>query len=143
MTTLIERMMKTGSVSGSALMSESSLFEEKDPIITDLPILNIAFSGSLDGGLVSGLTVIAGESKTFKSALSLYCMKAYLDKFPDAIAIFYDSEYGISKAYTQTFGIDPSRVIHVPVEHIEMLKFDMTKKLEELKKGDRVFFLVD
>lgn len=143
MASIIERMLKAGSVSGAAVMSESSIFEEKNPVVTELPVLNIAFSGSIDGGLVSGLTVIAGESKTFKSATSLYCMKAYLDKYPDAVAIFYDSEFGISKTYIQTFGIDPSRVIHIPVEHIEMLKFDMTKKLEDLKKGDHVFFLVD
>lgn len=140
---LLTRMMKTGSVLGAAILSESSIFAKKDPVTTDLPILNIAFSGDLDGGLVSGLTIAAGNSKTFKSALGLYCMKAYLNKYPDAIAIFYDTEFGINDSYIRTFGIDPARVLHIPVDHIEMLKFDMTKKLEELKKGDRVFFFVD
>lgn len=142
-TSLLERMMKTGSVSGSALLSQSTIFAKKDPIRTDLPVLNIAFSGELDGGLVSGLTILAGVSKTFKSALGVYCMKAYLDKYPDAIAIFYDTEFGINESYIRAFGIDPNRVVHIPVDHIEMLKFDMTKKLEAINKGDRVFFFVD
>lgn len=142
MASLLDRMLKAGSA-GSTVLSESPIFAKKDPVVTDLPILNIAFSGDIDGGLVSGLTILAGMSKTFKSALSLYCMKAYLDKFPDAIAIFYDTEFGITEDYIQTFGINPARVVHIPVDHIEMLKFDMTKKLEDIKKGDRVFFLVD
>lgn len=143
MASLIERLMKSTTVTGTSLLSESSIFTKKDFVKTHLPVLNIAFSGDVDGGLVSGLTVVAGISKTFKSALSLYCMKAYFDKFPDAIAIFYDTEYGITEDYIKSFGIDPSRVIHIPVEHIEMLKFDMVKKLDEIKKGDHVFFLVD
>ena len=140
---LISRMLKAGAVSGSSVLSESSIFAKKDPVITQLPVLNIAFSGELDGGLIPGLTIVAGESKTFKSALSLYCMKAYLDKYDDAIAIFYDTEFGITEDYIKSFGIDPARVIHIPVEHIEMLKFDMVKKLEDIQKGDHVFFLVD
>ncbi len=140
---LLSRMLKSGSVSGASILSESSIFAKKNPVTTELPVLNIAFSGEVDGGLVSGLTIAAGNSKTFKSALSLYCMKAYLDKYADAIAIFYDTEFGITEAYIQSFGIDPNRVLHIPVEHIEMLKFDMTKKLDELKLGDKVFFLVD
>ena len=50
------------------------MFKEKDLIPTDLPILNIAFSGSLTGGLESGLTVIAGQSKSFKTMLALFCV---------------------------------------------------------------------
>lgn len=142
-TSLLERMLKAGSVSGSSILAESNIFAKKDPIKTDLPILNIAFSGDIDGGLVSGLTIISGMSKTFKSLTSIYCMKAYFDKYPDAIAIFYDTEYGITEDTFRSYGIDPTRIVHIPVEHIEMLKFDMVKKLEELKKGDRVFFLVD
>ncbi|MHB8123403.1 MAG: hypothetical protein ACYDG4_14750 [Desulfuromonadaceae bacterium] len=140
---LIQRLLKAGSTSGASLLSESSIFAEKNPVTTQLPILNIAFSGEVDGGLVAGLTIFAGESKTFKSALSLYCMKAYLDKYSDSFAVFYDSEFGITKEYLDTFGIDASRVIHIPVEHVEQLKFDMVKKLDEIKKGDHVFFLVD
>ena len=140
---LIDRMLKAGSVSGASVLSESNIFTKKDPITTDLPVLNIAFSGEVDGGLVSGLTIISGLSKTFKSVSSIYCMKAYLDKYKDAIAIFYDTEYGLTDATFRAYGIDPTRIIHIPVEHIEMLKFDMVKKLDEIKKGDKVFFLVD
>lgn len=143
MSKLMDKLIKAGSVSGAAIMAESSFFNAKAMVSTPLPILNIAFSGDINGGFSPGITIVAGESKTFKSALSLYCLKAYLEKYDDAIGILYDTEFGITPEYIQSFGIDTSRVIHIPVEHVEQLKFDFNKKLENISKGDHVFFLLD
>lgn len=140
---LLEKMLNAGSVKNSAILAESKFFAEKDPIQTELPILNIAFSGSLKGGLIPGLTVVAGASKSFKTLLSLYCMKAYLEKYDDGVAILYDSEYGITPEYLESYNIDTNRVIHVPIEDVEQLKFDLTKRLNEVEKGDRVFIMID
>jgi hypothetical protein len=135
-------MLAAGSA-GSTVLSESDMFKVHDPVRTSIPIVNVAFSGSPNGGFSHGLTVLAGESKTFKTALALYCLKAYLDKYKDAIGVLYDSEGGCNPQYIKSFGIDPNRVVHVPVEHVEQLKFDFVKKLETINKGDKVFFLVD
>lgn len=143
MSSLLEKLQKSGSIKTASILSESTFFNAKDTIPTDLPILNIAFSGEVDGGLVPGLSILAGESKSFKTLLALYCMKAYFNKYPDAIAILYDSEFGITPEYLDTNGIDPARVLHIPVEHVEQLKFDIVKRLEEVKRGDRVFIMID
>lgn len=140
---LLDKMLKAGSVKGSTVLSKSSFFNDKDPIRTELPIVNIAFCGSLDGGLLPGLTVLAGASKSFKTLLGLYCMKAYLKKYPDGVAILYDSEYGVTPDYLSSFDIDIDRVIHVPIEDVEQLKFDATKRLNEIDKGDKVFIMID
>ena len=140
---LMDKMLKAGTIKGSSVLADSSFFNEKDPIKTDLPILNIAFCGSLNGGLLPGLTVLAGQSKSFKTLLGLYCMKAYLDKYDDGIAIFYDSEYGVTPDYLESYNIDTSRVLHVPIEDVEQLKFDMTRRLDEIEKGDRIFVMID
>ena len=140
---LIEKLQKAGTIKQAAILSESPFFNAKDNVQTNLPILNIAFGGSLSGGLIPGLTVFAGASKSFKTLLGLYCMKAYFDKYPDSVALVYDSEFGITPEYLVSNGIDTSRVIHIPIEHIEMLKFDVVKRLEEIKRGDKVFLLVD
>lgn len=142
MASLMERMAKSGSVKGKSV-SDSSAFGEKPTIKTQLPIINIAFSGSLDGGLVPGLTVIAGQSKTFKSLISLYCLKAFQDKYPDGIALFYDCEYGISNEYMKMCGVDPDRVLYLEIENIEQLKFDIVQKLKSVEKNDKVFILID
>lgn len=140
---LLDKMLKAGSVKTSNILSKSAFFQEKDPIKTELPIVNIAFSGSLNGGLIPGLTVVAGESKSFKTLLGLYCMKAYLEKYKDGVALLYDSEYGITPEYLESYNIDINRVIHIPIEDVEQLKFDMTKRLNEIDKGDRVYVMID
>jgi len=143
MSTLLEKMLKTGSTKTSSVLSTSPFFNQKDVTPTELPILNIAFSGSLDGGLLPGLTVIAGASKTFKTMLSLYCMKAYLNKHPEGIALLYDSEFGITPEYIQSFDIDIDRVVHIPIKDAEELKFDLIQKLETLSSKDDVFVMID
>jgi hypothetical protein len=41
------------------------------------------------------------------------------------------------------FGIDDSRVIHVPVTNIEEAKFVIVEQLNAIERGDHVFFLFD
>jgi len=139
---LLEKLKAAGSIK-SETIADSSFFKPKDIIQTNIPIINIAFSGMLDGGLVSGLTTIAGPSRHFKSNLGLVAVKAYMSKYKDAVCLFYDSEFGISPEYLHAHGIDNTRVIHLPIEHIEQLKFDIVKKLEEIKKSDKVIIFID
>jgi RecA/RadA recombinase len=140
---LLDKMLKAGNIKSASILSKSSFFNAKEIIPTDLPILNIAFSGSLEGGLLPGLTVVAGASKSFKTMLSLYCMKAYLDKYKDGVAILYDSEFGITPDYLESFNIDINRVIHIPIENVEQLKFDIVQRLGEVDKKDNVFIMID
>lgn len=140
---LLEKMLKSGSIKNASVLSKSSFFNAKEVIPTDLPILNIAFSGSLSGGLLPGLTVVAGASKSFKTMLSLYCMKAYLDKHKEGVAILYDSEFGITPEYLESFNIDIDRVIHIPLENVEQLKFDIVQRLNAIEKKDKVFIMID
>ena len=143
MKNLMERILKSGNSKNTSLLSESDFFGEKNFVSTGIPIIDIAFSGSVNGGLLPGLTVVAGASKTFKTMLSLYCMKAYLEKHDDGVAILYDSEFGITPEYIKSFGIDTNRVVHIPIENVEKLKFDLVGKLTEIEKGDNVFIMID
>lgn len=143
MTPLMKKLLENSPTKYATVLSESTMFNNKDNIPTDIPIINIAFSGTVDGGLSSGLTLFAGPSKSFKSAISIVCVKAYLDKYPDAVCILYDSEGGITPKYLHSQGVDPSRVLHIPIEHLEMLKFDIVKQLAELNRGDKVIIVID
>lgn len=139
---LLEKLKSAGS-SPSEILSESGFFKAKDFIQTPIPIINAAFSGRLDGGLVPGLTVIAGHSRNYKSNFGLVCVKAFLDKYEDGVCLFYDSEFGITGEYLESNGIDMERVIHIPIEHIEQLKFDIVKRLEAISKKDHVIIFID
>lgn len=140
---LLQKLLKNSPTKHASVMSDSVFFNDKDVIPTDIPIINVAFSGELDGGLTSGLTLLAGPSKSYKSLLSLVCARAYLNKYKDAVAVLYDSEGGMTPEYLSAQGIDPSRVLHVPIEHLEMLKYDMVKQLNAIERGDKVIFIID
>lgn len=139
---LLDKMKNAGSIKVTTL-SNSILYNAKDFTVTSIPILNAAFSGKVDGGMTSGLTMIAGESKNFKSGLGLVCVEAYLAKYEDAICLFYDSEFGITEDYITNSKVDPDRVLHIPIEHVEQLKFDLVKRLEQIKRGDHVIIFID
>ena len=129
---ILDKIKKNSSIKESAILSKSKFFTDKDMIPTAIPIINVALSGKLDGGLTPGLTMWAGPSKHFKTAFSLLMAKSYLDKYPDAALLFYDSEFGTPKAYFKSFGIDMNRVLHVPLLDIEQLKFDIMNQLSNL-----------
>ena len=139
---LLDKMMKSGSLKVE-LLSDSTFFNKKEPVPTEVPIINMALSGTVDGGLFSGLTFLAGPSRHFKSLLGLIMIKAYMNKYKDAVCLFYDSEFGITPDYIRTNGIDTERVIHIPIEHLEQLKFDISKRLESIERGDKVIIFID
>jgi len=110
---------------------------------TDVPMINVALSGSIDGGLAPGLTVLAGPSKHFKTSFALLMAGAYLKAHPDAVMLFYDSEFGSPQSYFEQFGIDTSRILHTPIANVEELKFDMISQLEEIDREDKVIIVID
>lgn len=140
---LLEKLAKTSTIKHSAILSDSDFFGKKSETVTDLPILNLAFSGSLHKGFGSGLITIAGPSRHYKSNLGLYCVASYLKKNKDAVCLYYDSEFGAPPAYLSTFGIDTSRVLHSPIKHVEQLKFDIVNQLENIERGDKVIIFID
>lgn len=140
---LADKLRKNSKIKLTSVLEDSVLFNKKDCFSTKFPSINIALSGSLDGGMQPGFLQIAGPSKHFKSSIALEIASAYLQKYKDAIILFYDSEFGSTKAYFQKAGIDVSRVIHTPITNIEELKFDIMAQLEQITRGEKVFILID
>ena len=140
---ILDKIKKNSSIKESAILSKSKFFTQKDMIPTSVPIINVALSGRLDGGLTPGLTMWAGPSKHFKTAFSLLMAKSYLDKYNDAALLFYDSEFGTPQSYFDSFGIDTDRVLHTPLTDIEQLKFDIMQQLTNLERGDRLIIVID
>ena len=140
---ILDKIKKNSTIKDSAILAQSKFFQKKDMIPTSIPAINIALSGKLDGGLTPGLTMWAGPSKHFKTAFSLLMAKSYLDKYPDAALLFYDSEFGTPQSYFDSFGIDTERVIHTPLTNIEQLKFDIMTQLEGVDRGDHLIIIVD
>ena len=140
---LMSRLIKNSTIKETSAIADSKVYGRKDVITTSVPMVNVALSGSVDGGLTPGLTVLAGPSKHFKSAFSLLMAAAYMKQYPDSVLLFYDSEFGTPEGYFKSFGIDMERVIHTPVTDIEQLKFDMMKQLDDITRDDKVVIVID
>ena len=140
---LMAKLKKNSKIKLTSQMDESEFFQEKEVVQTDVPMINVALTGSLDGGITAGLTVLAGPSKHFKTSFALKIAAAYLNAKPDAVMLFYDSEFGSPQSYFDNFGIDTSRVLHVPITDAEQLKFDLVGQLEGMDKEDDVIVVVD
>jgi len=140
---IMDKLKKNSKIKETSVLNESKFFGEKDLVNTGVPMVNVALSGDMDGGLAPGLTVLAGPSKHFKTSFALLMASSYLKKYEDAVVLFYDSEFGSPQSYFESFDIDTNRVLHTPVTDIEKLKFDLVGQLENLERGDRVVVVID
>ncbi len=140
---IMDKLKKNSRIKGTEVLEDSVFFGEKDYVTTDVPMVNVALSGDLDGGLTSGLTVLAGPSKHFKTSFALLMAGAYLKAHKDAVLLFYDSEFGSPQSYFEAFGIDVARVLHTPITDVEQLKFDLVNQLDAIERGDKVIIVID
>lgn len=140
---LLDKIKKNSTIKETAVLSKSKFFKAKDMVTTPIYGINIALSAALKGGFVPGFTMWAGPSKHFKTLFSLIMAKSYLDKYPEAVLLFYDSEFGTPQSYFQSVGIDMDRVIHTPITNIEELKFDIMNQIDNIERGDKVIILID
>jgi len=140
---ILDKIKKNTTIKDSAILATSKFFQKKDMIPTSIPAINVALSGRLDGGLTPGLTMWAGPSKHFKTAFTLLMAKSYMDKYPDAALLFYDSEFGTPQSYFDSFGIDTERVLHTPVTDVEQLKFDIMQQLSGIERNEKIMIVID
>jgi RecA/RadA recombinase len=138
----MDKLKKNSRSKDAAVLNESKVLKG-ELVKTNVPMINVALSGSLDGGLTSGLGVLAGPSKHFKTSFALLIAGAYLKQHDDAVVLFYDSEFGSPEAYFETYGVDPNRVLHTPITNVEELKFDIMHQLDNLERTDKVLILID
>jgi RecA/RadA recombinase len=140
---LKEKLIKNSTIAFTATLEDSKIFTKKDIIPTTVPMINVALSGSIDGGLTPGLTMLAGPSKHFKTGFALLMASAFLRKYSDGIILFYDSEFGTPQSYFNTFGIPFDSVVHTPITDVEQLKFDIMKQLTAIERGEHVMIVID
>lgn len=143
MNKLKDKILKNTTIEFTASLLESKIYAKKDMISTKVPMINVALSGTIDGGIAPGMTMIAGQSRHFKTGFSLVLASAFLDKYPEGIVLFYDSEFGTTHNYFKKFNVVMESVVHTPITDIEMLKFDLVRQLTELNRDDHVLIIID
>jgi RecA/RadA recombinase len=140
---LKDKLIKNSTIDYTSTLTDSKIYTKKDVIPTPVPVINVALSGSVDGGLTPGLTMLAGPSKHFKTGFALLMAAAFLKKYKDGIILFYDSEFGTPQSYFKAFGIPFDSVIHTPIMDVEQLKFDIMQQFKGIEREDHVLVIID
>ena len=105
--------------------------DEDSYIDTGSYIFNALLSGSIYGGLPSNkITALAGESATGKTYFAMGIVKAFLDANSDAGVIYFESESAITKDLILNRGIDPSRMLIMPVATVQDFRHSVIQILE-------------
>ena len=110
-------------------------------IDTGSHVFNALLSGSIYGGLPSNkITAIAGESATGKTFFLMGIVKNFLDKNPNAGVLYFESESAITKQMVIDRGIDPERMVILPVTTVQEFRTQSLKVLDgylEQPESDR------
>ena len=109
-------------------------------------LFNALLSGSIFGGLPSNkITALAGESATGKTYFALGVVKHFLDSNPNGGVLYFESESAIPKELVESRGIDPKRMVILPVVTIQEFRHQAIKildmYLEESEQKPMMFVL--
>jgi len=133
---------KTAGNEYAALVSDGVEAGDVDSFIdTGSYIFNALLSGSIYGGLPSNkITAVAGESATGKTFFVMGMVKSFLDANPDAGVLYFESESAITKQMVIDRGIDPARMVILPVTTVQEFRTQAIKVLDkymETPEGER------
>lgn len=139
----VKLLSKTENGKDISVLSESKLSAKKPLAKLDIPMLNVALTGDVDGGMYSGCMQIVGDSRTFKTSYLLIMVAAFLKEHEDGVCLFFDSEQGAALEYFDTYGVDATRVVHIPIMSVEDLKIKTAQALKDIERDEKIFFAID
>jgi len=100
-------------------------------------IFNALLSGSLYGGLPANkITALAGESATGKTYFLMGIVKNFLDQNPDGGVVYFESESALTKDLIVKRGIDPKRMVIMPVTTVQEFRTQALKVLDSYLTQD-------
>ena len=94
-------------------------------------IFNGLLSGSLYGGLAANkITCLAGESATGKTYFLMGIVKNFLDQNSEGGVVYFESESALTKDLIVKRGIDPKRMVIMPVTTVQEFRTQALKVLD-------------
>ena len=132
MSDFLKDIIKTTGNEYAALVSDGVEAGDVDSFIdTGSYIFNALLSGSIYGGLPSNkITALAGESATGKTFFLMGIVKNFLDENPDAGVLYFESESAITQQMVIDRGIDPQRMVMIPVTTVQEFRTQAIKVLD-------------
>ena len=91
----------------------------------------------MNGGLPANkITALAGESATGKTYFLMGIVKSFLDSNPNAGVIYFESESAITKQMVIDRGIDPKRMVMMPVTTVQEFRTQSLRVLDKYLERD-------
>ena len=129
----IKNLKKTNPYIG--LAEEGVLGDITDYIDTGSYAVNALVSGSIYGGLPGNrITMLAGESTTGKTYFLLTIFAKFLQNNKDSVGVLFETESAISKKMIEDFGMDPQRILIVPVSTIQEFRHQALVIIDNYEK---------
>ncbi len=129
----LKNIAKTAGNEYAALVSDGVEAGDVDNFIdTGSYIFNALLSGSIYGGLPANkITAVAGESATGKTFFVMGMVKSFLDANPNAGVLYFESESAITKQMVIDRGIDPERMVILPVTTVQEFRTQAIRVLDD------------
>jgi recombination protein RecA len=125
------------------LSEDSELGKIRGFVDTGNLAMNWLISGSLNGGYPLGrITELDGDPSTGKSLL---CEMAMKDPTTDLI-IYFDTEAAMNIEFLKFLGVDPGKVLYMPIDTVEQLQEAAQDVLETIvmnKSNKKVLMIID
>jgi len=100
-------------------------------------IFNALLSGTIYGGLPENkITALAGESATGKTYFLMGIVKNFLDQNSDGGVVYFESESALTKDLIVKRGIDPKRMVIMPVTTVQEFRSQALKVLDSYLTQD-------
>ena len=138
MSDFLKDIIKTTGNEYAALVSDGVEAGDVENFIdTGSYVFNALLSGSIYGGLPANkITALAGESATGKTYFLMGIVKNFLDANPDSGVVYFESESAITKQMVVDRGIDPDRMVIVPVTTVQEFRTQAIKVLDRYMEQD-------
>jgi RecA/RadA recombinase len=126
----------TGNEFGSKVSDGIEAGDVSTYVDTGSYILNALISGDIYGGIPSNkITALAGETATGKTFFVLGIVKQFLADNPSGGVLYFESESALTKQMIIDRGIDPERMIILPVATIQEFTHQALKVVESHSEG--------
>ena len=134
MTDFFKQIIKeTGNEYASIVSEGVEAGDVSNFIDTGSYIFNSLLSGTINGGLPANkITALAGESATGKTFFVLGVVDNFLKKNTDAGVIYFESESALTKDLIVNRGIDPDRMLLMPVTTVQEFRTQAIKVLDKV-----------
>ena len=141
---LVKHLLKESDNDLASVVSSGIVGDCSTYISTGSYSLNALLSGSMYGGVPSNkITCLAGQESVGKTFFALSIAKNFLEENKENVIVYFESEGALTTNMITERGLDPDRIIVLPVATVEEFRTQCIKMVDGLDKDTKVMMFLD